>query len=296
LEQASINLYWYRSRWFDGELAHFIQADSLIPDPGDPLAWDRYAYGLNNPLNYTDPSGHFAIPAMLVGAGIGAFVGGAISGATYYIYNQGENFEWDEFAVAAGGGAIAGALVGSGIGMVAGAVSTATAAVGATMVTTAEAVTAVSATSTSLISAGVSAEVAGLSYMAQTPGNFEVSPYVIGSAVSGVVGYYSPGASFGAKVGLNAAGAELTYLATAKKPTLEGALASGLGGAASGVVDWGMDVLVIPTADNFFRMYPSPVSHATGGTMDAILSNMGGNVASYYAQKKALEAKYNEIR
>ena len=59
LEQASINLYWYRSRWFDGELAHFIQADSLIPDPGDPLAWDRYAYGFNNPLNYNDPSGHW---------------------------------------------------------------------------------------------------------------------------------------------------------------------------------------------------------------------------------------------
>ncbi|WP_160317527.1 RHS repeat-associated core domain-containing protein [Ornatilinea apprima] len=60
LEQASINLYWYRSRWFDGELAHFVQADSLIPDPGDPLAWDRYAYVENNSLNYTDPSGHDA--------------------------------------------------------------------------------------------------------------------------------------------------------------------------------------------------------------------------------------------
>jgi RHS repeat-associated protein len=59
LEQASINLYWYRSRWFDGELAHFVQADSLIPDPGDPLAWDRYAYSLNNPIRYNDPSGHW---------------------------------------------------------------------------------------------------------------------------------------------------------------------------------------------------------------------------------------------
>jgi len=58
LEQASINLYWYRSRWFDGELAHFIQADSLIPDPGDPLAWDRYSYVGNNPINRIDPTGH----------------------------------------------------------------------------------------------------------------------------------------------------------------------------------------------------------------------------------------------
>jgi RHS repeat-associated protein len=60
LEQASINLYWYRSRWFDGELAHFVQADSLIPDPGDPLAWDRYAYVKSNPIKYTDPTGHIA--------------------------------------------------------------------------------------------------------------------------------------------------------------------------------------------------------------------------------------------
>lgn len=228
---------------------------------------------------------------MLIGAGIGAIVGGAISGATYAITNQGKNFEWGEFAVAAGGGAIAGALVGSGIGMVAGAVTTATAAVGATMATTAEAVAAVSTTSTSLISAGTSAGVSGLSYMVQSSENFEVSPYVIGSAVSGVVGYYSPGASFGAKVGLNVAGAELTYAATAKRPTLEGAMASGLGGAALGVVDWGMDTLVVPTLDTFFRMYPGPVAHATGGTMDAILSNLGGNAASIYAQKKALEAK-----
>jgi hypothetical protein len=73
--------------------------------------------------------------------------------------------------------------------------------------------------------------------MAQTPGNFEVSPYTIGGAVSGVVGYYSPGASFGAKIGLNAAGAELTYAATVKKPTLESTVASALSGAGMGVVD-----------------------------------------------------------
>jgi hypothetical protein len=29
-----------------------------VPDPGNPLAWDRYAYALNSPSHYTDPSGH----------------------------------------------------------------------------------------------------------------------------------------------------------------------------------------------------------------------------------------------
>jgi len=29
-----------------------------VPGAGNPLAWDRYAYTLNNPVRYIDPSGH----------------------------------------------------------------------------------------------------------------------------------------------------------------------------------------------------------------------------------------------
>jgi len=39
-------------------LGHFISADTLVPDPGNPQALNRYAYVTNNPLRYTDPSGH----------------------------------------------------------------------------------------------------------------------------------------------------------------------------------------------------------------------------------------------
>ena len=39
-------------------LGRFVSADSMIPEPGNPLAWDRYLYALGNPLKYTDPSGH----------------------------------------------------------------------------------------------------------------------------------------------------------------------------------------------------------------------------------------------
>jgi len=34
-----------------------------VPQPGNPIAWNRFAYVYNNPVNYTDPSGH--IPAVL---------------------------------------------------------------------------------------------------------------------------------------------------------------------------------------------------------------------------------------
>jgi hypothetical protein len=40
---------------------HFIQPDTIIPNPADPQSWNRYSYGLNNPVRYTDPSGHSPI-------------------------------------------------------------------------------------------------------------------------------------------------------------------------------------------------------------------------------------------
>ena len=51
---------YYNTRWYDPALGRFVQADSLIPQPGNPMAWDRYGYVMNNPVRYTDPSGHWA--------------------------------------------------------------------------------------------------------------------------------------------------------------------------------------------------------------------------------------------
>ncbi len=41
-------------------LGRFIQPDTLVPDPGDPQSLNRYSYAANNPVRYTDPSGHWA--------------------------------------------------------------------------------------------------------------------------------------------------------------------------------------------------------------------------------------------
>jgi hypothetical protein len=50
----------YRARFYHPVLARFIQPDSLIPDPSNPQAFNRYSYVNNSPINYTDPSGHCA--------------------------------------------------------------------------------------------------------------------------------------------------------------------------------------------------------------------------------------------
>ena len=51
-------LYWFNSRWFDPLVGRFMQADTIVPEPGNPQALNRYSYVLENPLRYTDPTGH----------------------------------------------------------------------------------------------------------------------------------------------------------------------------------------------------------------------------------------------
>ena len=51
-------LYYYNARYYDPELGRFISADTIVPDPTNPQSLNRYSYVKNNPLKYTDPSGH----------------------------------------------------------------------------------------------------------------------------------------------------------------------------------------------------------------------------------------------
>ena len=52
-------LYYYNARYYDPELGRFISADTIVPDPTTPQSLNRYSYVKNNPLKYTDPSGHW---------------------------------------------------------------------------------------------------------------------------------------------------------------------------------------------------------------------------------------------
>jgi len=64
---ATLRTVFYNARYYDpvpsaalrARLGRFISADTLVPNPGNPQALNRYAYVTNNPLKYTDPSGHW---------------------------------------------------------------------------------------------------------------------------------------------------------------------------------------------------------------------------------------------
>ncbi|MCC6299154.1 MAG: hypothetical protein IT314_07640 [Anaerolineales bacterium] len=39
-------------------MGRFLSADSLVPNPFNPQDLNRMSYVRNNPVRYTDPSGH----------------------------------------------------------------------------------------------------------------------------------------------------------------------------------------------------------------------------------------------
>jgi RHS repeat-associated protein len=56
---AEAGLYNYDARLYDPVIGRFISADSIVPRPFDPQSLNRYSYCRNNPLIYTDPTGHY---------------------------------------------------------------------------------------------------------------------------------------------------------------------------------------------------------------------------------------------
>jgi RHS repeat-associated protein len=97
-------LYYYGARYYNPELARFIQADSVIPDELFSQALNRYTYVYNNPLKFFDPTGQhpFAFVLFTIGTTqitVGTVVIGAAIGAG--------------MAALTGGNILKGALVGA---------------------------------------------------------------------------------------------------------------------------------------------------------------------------------------
>ncbi|WP_419619689.1 RHS repeat-associated core domain-containing protein, partial [Thiolapillus sp.] len=56
-----LGLIHMNGRVYDPDLGRFLSADSIVQFPNNSQSYNRYSYVLNNPLSYTDPSGHFAV-------------------------------------------------------------------------------------------------------------------------------------------------------------------------------------------------------------------------------------------
>ncbi|MGB3220265.1 MAG: RHS repeat-associated core domain-containing protein, partial [Anaerolineae bacterium] len=52
-------LYFYQSRWYDPAVGRFLSADTIVPGAENPQSLNRHSYAANNPVRYTDPSGHW---------------------------------------------------------------------------------------------------------------------------------------------------------------------------------------------------------------------------------------------
>jgi RHS repeat-associated protein len=59
LDSVGGGLYFYNARYYDPALGRFISADTIVPQPGNPQSLNRYSYAANNPVRFTDPTGHF---------------------------------------------------------------------------------------------------------------------------------------------------------------------------------------------------------------------------------------------
>ena len=53
------SLYYYGARYYDAVIGRFLSPDSVLPSVTDAQLLNRYSYVRNNPIVYTDPTGHF---------------------------------------------------------------------------------------------------------------------------------------------------------------------------------------------------------------------------------------------
>ena len=95
-------------RMYDPYTSMFLSPDNYIQAPDNSQSFNRYAYCLNNPLKYTDPSGEFWH----------IIAGAALGGSMNLIMNWNKCEQWYDFVSYFAIGAVAGGLsagVGAGV-------------------------------------------------------------------------------------------------------------------------------------------------------------------------------------
>ncbi|HSY16873.1 MAG TPA: RHS repeat-associated core domain-containing protein, partial [Candidatus Acidoferrales bacterium] len=100
-------LYYYNFRYYDPILGRFTQPDDVIQDIFNPQSYNRYSYCVNNPLRYTDPTGHYGVSdwwsdtkqgAAIISGGISSAVSGAmhsVGQGISHVFMGDTSVQWD---------------------------------------------------------------------------------------------------------------------------------------------------------------------------------------------------------
>ena len=57
-EMAGLGIYHYGARFYSPKLGRFLSPDTIVQNFANPQTLNRFSYVINNPLRYTDPTGH----------------------------------------------------------------------------------------------------------------------------------------------------------------------------------------------------------------------------------------------
>ncbi len=91
VENRGIGLTYMNARFYAPYLNRKLTADTIVPDPSNPQSFNRYSYVLNNPVNFTDPTGHYPVSCRSEFYGGG---GGCPDPLVTFSEADGENSEW----------------------------------------------------------------------------------------------------------------------------------------------------------------------------------------------------------
>ena len=107
-----VSLIHMNGRMYDAHLGRFLSPDNYIQDIYNTQSYNRFGYVWNNPLVLSDPSGEFIVTAIIIGAIVGAYIGGAQANGDWNPLN------WDWGSGDTWGGIIGGAAIGGVSGAV----------------------------------------------------------------------------------------------------------------------------------------------------------------------------------
>ncbi|OMG45289.1 hypothetical protein BK140_33100 [Paenibacillus macerans] len=92
-----VELQYLRARWYDPSIGRFINEDSYEGQIDNPLTLNLYTYTANNPLRYTDPSGHCFTEWL--GKSYCKKAWNATKDFAVDTYNKAINADWSEIAL-----------------------------------------------------------------------------------------------------------------------------------------------------------------------------------------------------